>query len=309
LASDRPDVTRRRLLAALGITGLAFLACFIVIAGLLVMAGRDGLLGGNRVALVEVDGIIIDAERVVRELEEHLEDPAIRAVVVRIQSPGGVVAPTQEIHDAILRVRAKGKPVVASMGAVAASGGYYLAAASDKILANPGTLTGSIGVVMQLAEIEGLLSKAGVHLEVVKAGRHKDIGSVARRITPEEREILQALLDDMYDQFVSAVARGRGLERAAVLQLADGRVYSGRRAKELGLVDELGGLEDAVRVAGDLAGLTGKPRLVRPRRPFHLSDVFEWLGGRSGLSALWPAPAGLAGLLPGAPKVPLYLME
>ena len=145
---------------AVGVTALVFTACFIAILGMLVFGEPGGLaLGGNRVAVVEVEGLIVDAERVVRELEEHVEDPSVRAIVVRIQSPGGLVAPTQEIYDAITRARGRDKPVVASMGAVAASGGYYLATASTRIVANPGTLTGSIGVIMQLPEIEGLLKK------------------------------------------------------------------------------------------------------------------------------------------------------
>jgi protease-4 len=302
---------RRRLLRALAVTGLVFVAGFIAILGVLVLAERGGLgRGDGRVALVEIEGLIVDAESVVRELEEHGEDASIRAVVVRIQSPGGVVAPTQEIHDAILRVRGQGKPVVASMGAIAASGGYYLAVAADRIVANPGTLTGSIGVLMQLADAEGLLRKVGVRLEVVKAGRHKDIGNPGRPLAPEERAILQTLLDDMYDQFVTAVARGRGLPPAAVREVADGRVYSGRRAKELRLIDDLGGLDDAVRTAGQLAGITGKPTLVRPRRPFHMGDLLDWVGGRSPLGGLLTGRAGVASLpLPGAPKLPLYLME
>jgi protease IV len=301
---------RRRLLTALLVTGLVFVACFMAVLGILIVERGEWALGGNRVALVEVEGLILSAERVVHELEEHLEDASIRAVVVRVQSPGGVVAPTQEIHDAIRRVRAKGKPVVASLGSIAASGGYYLAVAADRIVASPGTLTGSIGVLMQVAEVEGLLKKVGVRLEVIKAGRHKDLGNFSRAMTPEEREILQALLDDMYDQFVGAVAQGRGLDRAAVLKLADGRVYSGRRAQELKLVDELGGLDDAVRAAGTLAGITGKPRLVRPRRPFQLGDLLDWVGGRSGLADLVSGRGGWSGLpVPGVPKLPLYLME
>jgi len=302
---------RRRVLTALAVTGLVFAACFIAILGLLVLAERgEWTLGGNRVALVEVEGLIIDAQPVVRQLDEHLEDASIRAIVVRVESPGGVVGPSQEIHDAIGRVREKGKVVVVSMGALAASGGYYLAVAADHIVANPGTLTGSIGVLIQLAEFEGLLKKVGIHFEVVKAGRHKDVGNVARAMTPEERAILQTLLDDMYDQFVTAVAKGRRLDRAAVLELADGRVYSGRRAKELGLVDSLGGLDDAVRVAGTLAGIAGKPQLVRPRRQFRWADLADWAGSHTALGTLL---AGRAALTPwpllGATKLPLYLME
>jgi protease IV len=301
---------RRRLLTALAVTGLVFVACFMAILGILIVERGEWALGGNRVALVEVEGLILSSERVVHELEEHLEDAAVRAVVVRVQTPGGVVAPTQEIHDAIRRVRARGKPVVASLGSIAASGGYYLAVAADRIVANPGTLTGSIGVLMQVAEVEGLLKKVGVRMEVIKAGRHKDLGNFSRAMTVEEREILQSLLDDMYDQFVSAVAQGRGLDRDAVLKLADGRVYSGRRAQELRLVDELGGLEDAVRAAGTLAGIVGKPRLVRPRRPFQLGDLLDWVGGRSGLTDLVTSRGGWSGLpVPGVPKLPLYLME
>lgn len=300
----------RRFVKALAVTGLVFAACFIVILGLLVLGERGELgLGGGRVALVEVQGLIVSAEHVVRELEEHLEDSSIRAVVVRVETPGGVVGPSQEIHDAIARVRARPKPVVVSMGAVAASGGYYLAVAANHIVANPGTLTGSIGVLMQLAEVEGLLRKVGIHFEVIKAGRHKDVGNFARPMTPEERAILQGLLDDMYDQFVTAVATGRRLPQATVLGLADGRVYSGRRAKELGLVDSLGGLEEAVRTAGRLAGIRGKPELVRPRRPL-LSDLADWLGSRTPLAALFPGRGPLpAWPLLGATKLPLYLME
>lgn len=300
----------RRVVRALVVTGLAFVGCFLAILGLLVVAERGEVsLAGNRVALVEVQGLILSAEDVVRDLEEHLENPGIRAVVVRVESPGGVVGPSQEIHDAVARVRAKGKPVVVSMGAVAASGGYYLAAAADHIVASPGTLTGSIGVIIQLAEIEGLLKKVGVNLEVIKAGRHKDVGNFARAMTPEERAILQGLLDDMYDQFVTAVAEGRRLDRAKVLALADGRVYTGRRAKELGLVDSLGGLDDAVQTAGRLAGIAGKPQLVRPRRPF-LSDLAEWLGNRTLLGGLFTGRGTLTTWpLFATPKLPLYLMD
>jgi protease-4 len=305
---------RSRLLRALGVTALVFAGCFAVVLGILVF-GDPGVpsLGGNRVALVEVEGLIVDADRVVRELGDHGEDPSIRAVIVRIQSPGGVVGPTQEIYDAILKVRTQGKPVVASMGSVAASGGYYLAAAATRIVANPGTLTGSIGVIMQLAEIEGLLRKVGVRYEVIKAGRFKDSASFARPMTSEERAVLQVVLDDMHDQFVTAIAEGRQLAKERVRALADGRVYSGRMAKELGLVDALGGLDEAVRIAGELGGIPGKPRLVRPRGPWRLLDLADLVGGETVLSwlrsARWSAPALPALPLLGSPKLPLYLLD
>jgi protease-4 len=299
---------------ALGITALVFLGCFALVLGILFF-GEPGspAFGGNRVAVVEVEGLIVDAADVVHALERHAEDPAVRAIVVRIQSPGGVVGPTQEIHDAIARVRNQGKPVVASMGSVAASGGYYLAAAATRIVANPGTLTGSIGVIMQLAEVEGLLRKIGVRVEVIKSGRFKDAASFARPMTPEERSVLQAVLDDMHEQFVAAVAEGRHLPRDRVRALADGRVYSGRMARDLGLVDGLGGLDDAIRIAGELGGISGKPRVIRPRRDWRVWDLLHLLGGRSALE--WvrlagpalPAAPGLP--LLGAPKLPLYLMD
>jgi len=300
---------RRPLWKAVAVTALVFLACFVAILAFLVLGEGSLALRGNRVALVEVQGVIVEAERVVRELEAHGDDPAIRAVVVRIQSPGGVVAPTQEIYRAIRRLRDKGKPVVASMGAVAASGGYYLAAGADHIVANQGSLTGSIGVLIQLAEVEGLLRKVGVRYEIIKAGRYKDVGNIARPMTDEERQILQGLLDDLHEQFVADVAEGRGLDPAAIRALADGRVFSGRRAKELGLVDGLGGLEEAVQKAAELARIPGKPRLVRPRRPFQLTDLLEWLAGRTALGALLSSPASLPWPLLGSPKLPLYLME
>lgn len=305
---------RGRLVRALGVTALVFVGCFAIVLGVLVF-GEPGApsLGGNRVAVVEVEGLIVDADRLVRELGDHGEDRSIRAVVVRIQSPGGVVGPTQEIHDAIQRVRTQGKPVVASMGSVAASGGYYLAVAATRIVANPGTLTGSIGVILQLAEIEGLLRKVGVRYEVIKAGRLKDAGSFARPMTPEERAVLQAVLDDMHDQFVAAIAEGRRLPKERVRALADGRVYSGRMAKQLGLVDALGGLDDAIRLAGELGGIPGKPRVVRPRRAWRLVDLADWLGGGTALT--WLRAVGASGAtlpalpLIGSPKLPLYLMD
>jgi protease-4 len=303
-----------RLAKALGITALVFAGCFAVVLGALVF-GEPGVpsLGGHRVALVEVEGLIVDSDRVVRELHDHGEDPSIRAIVVRIQSPGGVVGPTQEIYDAILRIRNQGKPVVASMGSVAASGGYYLAAAATRIVANPGTLTGSIGVIMQLAEIEGLLKKVGIRYEVIKAGRLKDSASFARPMTPEERAVLQAVLDDMHDQFVTAIAEGRHLGKDRVRALADGRVYSGRMAKDLGLVDALGGFDDAVRLAGELAGIPGRPRLVRPRRAWHLGDLVDLAGGQSAFTWLrsvgWPGPTLPALPILGSPKLPLYLLD
>jgi len=264
--------------------------------------GEDGLpTGGSKVAVVEIEGIIVDGAAAVRELREHADNPSIKAVVLRINSPGGVVAPTQEIFAAIQRARKAGKPVVASLGAVAASGGYYVAVAADRIYANPGTLTGSIGVVMQLANLEGLLKKVGVDYVVVKAGAYKDVGNFARTMSPEERKMLQALLDDVYSQFVEAVSEGRGLEKKDVLAFAEGRIYSGQQALALKMVDELGGFEEAVEAAGKLANISGRPKLVYPRKKFSFRDLVESRLGLAGIGPLLPALSGV--------RTPLYLMQ
>ncbi|MGH7253732.1 MAG: signal peptide peptidase SppA, partial [Nitrospiraceae bacterium] len=202
------------------------------------------LSGEDRIALIRVEGVILDAQQTVGDLKKFGDSPSVKAIVLRIDSPGGGVVPSQEIHDAVMRVRNKqNKAVVASMGTVAASGGYYIAAATDRIIANPGTLTGSIGVIMELANLEGLLKKIGVENVVVKSGRHKDIGSPFRKMSDEDRRILQSVMDDVHTQFIEAVAEGRSLDVSDVQPLADGRIFTGRQAKEIKLVDELGDLD------------------------------------------------------------------
>jgi protease-4 len=254
------------------------------------------------VAIVALEGIIVDVDEIVRELKSHRDNPGVRAVVLRINSPGGVVAPTQELHDAVLRLRQAGKPVVASLGAVAASGGYYVAVACDQVYANPGTLTGSIGVIMQLANFEQLMKKVGVDYVVVKAGQFKDLGNVGRPMTPDERRVMQALLDDVHAQFIGAVADGRKLPREEVLRFADGRIFSGVQARELKMVDALGGLEEAVLAAAKLAGLSLPPAVIQPRRRFSIIDLLRNQFGGT------PAGALLTPSLP-AFKTPLYLMD
>ena len=248
---------------------------------------------------LELEGLIVDVDDQVRELRAYRDNPGIRAVVLRINSPGGAVAPTQELYGAIRRLREAGKPVVASLGAVAASGGYYIAVAADQIYANPGTLTGSIGVVMQMANLNALMKKVGVEYVVVKAGEFKDVGNFARPMTAEERRILQALLDDVHGQFIAAVADGRKLDRAVVRRFADGRVFSGTQAKALHMIDELGGLEEAVEGAATLAGLPKPPRVIGPRRRFSIVDLLRNQLGLTGLAT------------PTLPllKTPLYLMD
>ncbi len=218
---------------------------------------------GNKVALVKVEGVLISSEPIVDEIGEYADEASIKAIVVRVDSPGGGVVASQEIYNALKRARSKGKKVVVSMGSVAASGGYYIAAAADRVVANPGTITGSIGVKMEFANIEKLLDKIGIKGMIVKAGEYKDMGSPFREMTNAERKLLQSVIDDVHRQFIEAVASGRNLPEADVRTMADGRIYTGRQALEHKLVDQLGDLEDAVRVAGELAGIKGKPSVVR----------------------------------------------
>jgi len=293
-------------LIALG-AGVGVVVLFVFTVWLILAVSDDGLPGGARVAVVEVEGVIgvgadrgLDTESIIRLLNEYRDDPTVRAVVLRIDSPGGVVAPTQEIFTAVRRLRETKKPVVASLGSVAASGGYYVAVSADRIFASPGTLTGSIGVVMQLANVEGLLKKVGVEYVVVKAGAYKDVGNFARAMTPEERRILQSLLDDIYDQFISAVAEGRGLEPQAVRGFAEGRIFSGRQAHGLKMVDDLGGLDDAIEAAAKMAGLPAKPKVLYPRRRFSLRELLRNEWGLGPVSRMLPAIQTL--------RTPLYLM-
>lgn len=234
------------------------------------------LSGEDRIALIRIEGVILDAQETLGELKRFSENPSVKAIVLRIDSPGGGVVPSQEIYDAVRRVRTKSnKAVIASMGSVAASGGYYIAAATDRIVANPGTLTGSIGVIMEMANVEGLLQKIGVEGVVVKSGKYKDVGSPLRKMSDEERGLLQTVMDDVHKQFIEAVADGRSLELTDVQALADGRIFTGRQAKDAKLVDELGNLDDAIQLAADVAGIEGEPKIIEQRRRFSIRELLE----------------------------------
>jgi len=230
---------------------------------------------GRKVAVVPVMGTIASSDRVVKTLDDLADDTSIEAVVIRIDSPGGGIAPSQEIHDALRRLRSS-KPVIASMANTAASGGYYVAVGCDSIMANAGTLTGSIGVIFSWMTAEELMRKAGVKLEVVKSGPNKDMGSFAREPTDEERRLLEGVVNDAYQQFIDAVVAGRALSRDEVLALADGRVFTGRQALALGLVDRLGGQREAVLWAAGMAGIEGEPVVVdRGRSRIPWADFLE----------------------------------
>jgi protease-4 len=219
------------------------------------LAGLD-MGRGEKVGVIEITGVIADARDILAQLKGFREDGDIKAIVIRVDSPGGVVGPSQEIYREVMRTRST-KKVIASMGAVAASGGYYVIAGADGIMANPGTITGSIGVIMEYTNFEELFQKIGLSPVVIKSGKFKDAGSPVRKMTPEEERILKDFVDRLHQQFVAAIAEGRQMDLATVQKLADGRIYTGADAKEIGLVDRIGNMEDAIDWAGELAGIEG----------------------------------------------------
>ena len=229
---------------------------------------------GEKVGVIEVSGVIADSKNVLNQLKRFREDDSIKAIVVRINSPGGAVGPSQEIFREIRRTSAV-KKVVASMGTIATSGGYYIAAGANGIVANPGTITGSIGVIMGFTNYQELLHKIGLVPIVVKSGKYKDIGSPVRKMTPEERKILTDLADKIHKQFIQAVIDGRKMDRKKVESLADGRIFTGQESKALGLIDRLGNLEDAIEWAGRLGGIKGKISTVYAKdKKFSILKLF-----------------------------------
>lgn len=237
----------------------------IVMTLLFVIGTRDSEFEfGEKVGIVEINGIIADAKNAIHNLKRFREDSSVKAIVIRINSPGGAVGPSQEIFREI-RKTSSSKKVVASMGSIAASGGYYIAAGADGIVANPGTITGSIGVIMGFTNYQELLRKIGLFPVVVKSGKYKDIGSPVRKMKPEEKKILQDFARKIHRQFIKDIVEGRKMDQAKVEALADGRIFTGEESKELGLVDRLGNFEDAIEWAGRLGGIKGKISTVYAR--------------------------------------------
>ncbi len=283
------------LLRGMGILFLAMLVLFVTVFFYTYFTGGEtrvlSLMGGDAVGVLMVEGAINESDEAIRNLKRFGETTSIKAVVVRIDSPGGGVVPTQEIYTEIEKLK-KSKPVIASLGGMATSGGYYIASACNLIVANPGTLTGSIGVIIELANVEGLMGKLGLKGTNIKSGPYKDIGSPLRPLTPEGKAILQSVVDSVHGQFVRAVAKGRAMEEARVRELANGAIFSGEQAKEMGLVDRLGNIEDAISLASSQAGIAGEPQIIyaRPRGRswwhallFSIFNYgFEW-GGNWGL--------------------------
>jgi len=265
---------QKRILVGLGVIA----ALLIFFFGILFFIGRysggksSRFSFGDKIAIVEIKGVISQSSWIIEELRQYLEDDGVKAIILRIDSPGGGVGPAQEIYREVMKIKLK-KKVVTSMGSVAASGGYYVACASDLIVANPGTITGSIGVIMQFSNFEELLKKIGIKGMVLKSGEHKDIGSPFREMTPEEKAIMQEVLDNVHQQFIQAVADGRKLDRSKVIQVADGRILTGEQAKNLGLVDQMGNLQDTIDITAKMAGIVGKPTVLYPKKRISIWEL------------------------------------
>lgn len=251
------------LMASLTVGGVFLFFLLVVFSAGLLSTGSVVVSVGDKVGILEVEGTIVDARRMVAQIEEFRDRNNIKAVVIRIDSPGGGVGPSQEIH-AELKQLAKEKPLIVSMGSVAASGGYYLAVAGERIFANPGTITGSIGVIMSFPNYQDLMGKVGIQTEVVKSGRFKDIGSSTREFLSADRALLQGVIDDVHMQFVDAISVGRNMPIDRLKPFVDGRIFTGRQAKDAGLIDELGTLGDAIKYAAKVSGLEDDPDLVYP---------------------------------------------
>lgn len=237
----------------------------LTVAVVWLVSGAGSSFKGNRVGEIEIKGTLLSSEETLKQIKNFRKESAIKAIVLRIDSPGGAVAPAQEIYEEIRRT-AQTKPVVASMGSVAASGGYYIASAANHIIANPGTITGSIGVIIHLPNLRELFGKIGYQMTTIKSGRFKDIGNPAREMTEEEKELLQATIDETYRQFVRDVALARKLPEEEVRRIADGRIIMGEKALELKLVDQLGNFEDAVAKAGELGKIEGEPEVEKAKK-------------------------------------------
>lgn len=243
--------------------GVIFLFFLLVVFAAGMVSGYSVVPVGEKIGILEVRGTIVDARQLIEQIADFRDSNGIKAVVLRVDSPGGGVAPSQEIHAELTRL-AQEKPLIISMGSVAASGGYYLAVAGERLFANPGTITGSIGVIMSFPNYRELMGKIGVKTEVVKSGQFKDVGSSSRQLTTADRKLLQGMIDDVHAQFVQAISEGRNIPVDRLRPYVDGRILTGKQALAVGLIDELGTLSDAIRYAAEVAGLGEDPALIYP---------------------------------------------
>jgi protease-4 len=257
----------RGILTAIIVLTLLFFAFITGVGFGIILSKEDALSRGPRVAVLRIEGVILDPNSYLESLSKIKKDESIKALVLRIDSPGGAVGPSQEIYREVQKI-SETKPVVASLGSIGASGGYYIACAAKKILANPGTITGSIGVVAQFVNYEELLRWAKIDVETVKSGEFKDVGSPFREMTEEEKKYIQGLMDNVHSQFKLAVAKGRGIELKDINKIADGRIFTGEQARDLGLIDDFGTLSDAIRIAANMGGIKEKePDVVYYPKP------------------------------------------
>ena len=253
-------VRRKDIILGVCILAVLFFVLLVVVSAIV---GTGSGMVGDHVRVIEVTGPIVDSFPVTEKLEKAAENDYVKAVLVRLDTPGGGVAASQEIYESILNVRKSGKKVVASMGSVAASGGYYIAAACDTIVALPGTITGSIGVIINFADFSALYDKIGVDFTNRKSGKYKDVGSTSRSLTDEEKALIDSVIMDTYDQFISAISECRDMKPEEIKPYADGRIFTGRQAKEYGFVDEMGTYRDAIDIAGIMCGLGEDPPVYR----------------------------------------------
>ena len=276
-------MNKKRLFIILGVIIALFFATVML------RSTVDGTPMGQKVAVIDIIGIISRSDATIKLIHTYRDDPSIKAVVVRIDSPGGSVAPVQEIYSELKKLE---KPVVASMGASAASGGYYIACAANTIVANPGTLTGSIGVIMQFTRMTGLYDKVGLEHQVIKSGEFKDTGSPFREMSEAEQAVLQSTVDDVYNQFVDTIFAERGdyLTRLDIVELADGRIFSGRQALDAKLLDRLGNLPEAIALAAELANIEGKPKVVRKEKSVSLLEKLLGLKSMPPLDEMFSLP-------------------
>ncbi|HOO91310.1 MAG TPA: signal peptide peptidase SppA [Syntrophales bacterium] len=247
----------------LAVIGLSFFLILRILVGSGLRGQDFSFSDKDKIGVVLIEGVLSNAKDTVKELDVYEKDNDVKAVVLRINSPGGAVVPSQEIYDKVVRLK-QSKKVVVSMGSVAASGGYYIACAADRIIANPGTITGSIGVIAQFSQIEDLLEKIGLKATVIKTGKYKDVGSPVREMTTADRTLIQGVIDDIKSQFLEAVVSNRNISNENIELIADARIFTGKQALGIGLVDDLGNMDYAIDIATNLAGIEGKPEIVYP---------------------------------------------
>lgn len=251
---------------------------FLVFASALKRDGGEFVSGGSgdKIAIVELNDVIVSSEKTVEQIKRFREDKTIKAIILRVNTPGGGVAASQEIYEEVKKTRDSGKIIVVSMGSIAASGGYYISMGSSLIIANPGTLTGSIGVIAQFMSIKDLADKLGITQTTIKSGNLKDAGSPFRPMNDSDKAYFQDVVDNSFGQFLDVVSRERKMDMETLRKYANGRVFTGLQAKEYGLIDSLGTFEDAIRITGKMAGIEGEPRIVREKKKF---SFFESLLG------------------------------